>query len=126
MEPRHLWFGLAASGFAWFGLGVAEMFLTWRACLHNEEFGNASSHPASMIAAWVVTAFLIGVAAAAGFISYRNWRELSAQKHLIEAEGRDRKEFMALLGVFVSFTLGMGMVWMGIPLIIIRLCARTR
>ena len=126
IRPARLWFGLAASAFAWFALGVAEMFITWRACLHNEAFGNASSHPAATAASFVVSGFLIAVAAAAGFISYRTWRSLSSQRRLYEAEARGRQEFMAFLGVFVSFTLGVGMVWMLLPLFILKLCARVR
>lgn len=102
------------------------MFITWRACMHNEQFGNSSSHPASTMAAFVVTFCLIGVAASAGCLSYMNWRSLSGDSSLVQAEGRGRAEFIALLGIFVSFTLGIGMVWMGLPLFILHLCARTR
>lgn len=126
VSPGRLWFGLAASAFAWFGLGLAEMFITWRACLHNEEFGNASSHPASMAAAFAVSGFLIALAATAGFLSWNSWRRLAAERRLIDAEGRGRRDYMALLGMFVSLTLGAGMVWMLLPLFILQLCARIR
>lgn len=126
VRPRRLWFGLVTAGVAWFSLGLAEMFITWRACLHNEEFGNASSRPAAMIAAFVVTFLLIALVAAGGFISYITWRKLSPQPSILQAEGRGRSEFVALLGVYISVTLGAGMVWMGIPLFILRLCARVR
>lgn len=124
--PRRLWFGLVTVAISWFSLGIAEMFITWRACLHNEEFGNASSHPAAMIAAYVVTFALIALVAVAGFVSYLNWRRLSTQPSILQAEGRNRSEFIALLGVYISLTLGVGMIWMGIPLFILRLCARVR
>lgn len=126
VAPRRLWFGVIASAVAWFSLGIAEMFITWRACMHNEQLGNASSHPSSTIAAFVVTFFLIGVTASAGFLSYATWRRLSPQTRLVEAEGREHHEYIALLGVLVSLTLGAGMVWMGLPLFILRLCARVR
>lgn len=127
VKSIRLWFGLATAFFAWHLLGVAEMFITWRACLHNEAFGSASSNPAALAAAFAVTGFLIAMSATAGFISYKNWRSLShARRRLFEAEGRGRPEFMALLGVFVSFTLGIGMVWMLLPLFILRYCARVR
>lgn len=102
------------------------MFITWRACLHNEDFGNASAHPSATAAAFIVTFLLIALVAAAGFVSYANWRKLSPQTKLIEAEGRGHHEFIALLGIYVSLTLGVGMVWMGLPLFILRLCARVR
>ena len=127
VSSNRLWFGLATAFFAWHLLGTAEMFITWRACLHNEAFGNASSNPAALAAAFAVTGFLIAMTATAGFISYRSWRTLSQARHrLYEAEGRGRREYMALLGVFVSFTLGVGMVWMLLPLFILRFCARVR
>jgi hypothetical protein len=126
IRPHRLWFGLVTAAVAWFSLGIAEMFITWRACLHNEEFGNASSQPAAMIAAYVVTFLLIALVAVGGFISYVNWRRLSTQPSILQAEGRGRSEFVALLGVYISITLGVGMVWMGIPLFILRLCARVR
>lgn len=126
VQPRKLWFGLSAAFFCWFLLGIAEMFITWRACLRREQLGNAFSDPSASAASFVVTFFLIGVAAAAGFVSYMNWRRLSSQRKFIEAEGRGRPEFMALIGVIASVTLGVGMVWMGLPLFILRLCARVR
>jgi hypothetical protein len=124
--PPRLWFGLVVTFTAWFGLGLADMFITWRACLHNEEFGNASSHPADMIAAYIVTFLLIALVAVAGAVSYSTWRKLSTQPTILQAEGRSRSEFVALLGVYISVTLGSGMIWMGIPLFILRLCARVR
>ncbi|HEX4066911.1 MAG TPA: hypothetical protein VHZ09_12880 [Acidobacteriaceae bacterium] len=123
--PRRLWFGVVAAGSAWFLLGIAEMFITWRACMHNEEFGNASSNNPAMAAAFVVSFFLLGTVATAGFVSYRAWRKLSTQR-FVEAEGRGPNEFIALVGVIVSITLGAGMVWMCLPLFILRLCARVR
>lgn len=124
--PRRLWSGLVITGIAWFALGIAEMFITWRACLHNEQFGNTSSHPPATAASFVVSFFLIGLVASAGFVSYTNWRRLSTQRSLLQAEARGHREFVALLGIYVSITLGVGMVWMGLPLFILRLCARVR
>ena len=102
------------------------MFITWRACLHNEQFGNAQSDPAATAASFVVSFFLLGVVAAAGWLSYTTWRRLSTQHKFLEAEGRGRHEYVALVGVLASITLGAGMVWMCLPLFILRLCARVR
>lgn len=74
----------------------------------------------------VVTLLLLLTAVTAGAVSFRNWRELSRSGSLAEAEGRGREEYMALIGVFVSFTLGIGIVLLGIPLAIIDLCVRAR
>ena len=40
------WFGVGASVWAWFAVGLSDMFITWRACLHQEDFGGPSAHPA--------------------------------------------------------------------------------
>jgi len=123
---RRAWLGVVVSGTAWFAVGIAEMFITWRACMHNEQLGNASSHPAATVASFVVSFALLGLVAVAGWVSYTNWRRLSTQRSLVEAEGREPHEFLALVGVFFSLTLGAGMVWMCLPLFILRLCARVR
>lgn len=126
VRPVRVWLGVAVSGACWFLVGIAEMFIMWRACMHNEQLGNASSHPAATAASFVVSFVLIGAVAAAGYLSYREWRRLSTQRSLLEAEGRGHHEYLALIGIFFSVTLGVGMVWMSLPLFFIRLCARMR
>jgi len=59
-------------------------------------------------------------------MSYRSWRTLSAVRDLLSAEGRERKEFMSLAGLFISLTLGVGMIWLCLPLFIVQMCARAR
>ena len=126
VTPRRLWFGVAASAVAWFVLGFTEILLTWAACLHREQFGGASAHPAVLVLTVVITFVMFAVVLASGTVSYRNWRRLSAEPNLESAEGRGREEFMALLGVFVSFTLGFSVIWLALPLFILDLCVRTR
>jgi heme/copper-type cytochrome/quinol oxidase subunit 2 len=122
----RLWFGVAASAAAWFVLGVADVLLTWAACLHREQLGGASSHAGILLLTVLITIVLFIIVLASGIVSYRNWRRLSADADLESAEGRGREEFMALLGVFVSLTLGFGVIWLALPLFILDLCVRTR
>jgi hypothetical protein len=126
VAPGRLWFGVAASAAAWFVLGLTDILLTWAACLHREQFGGASGHPAILLLTIAITIALFVIIVASGTVSYRNWRRLSADADLESAEGRGREEFMALLGVFVSLTLGFSTVWLALPLFIIDLCVRTR
>ena len=74
----------------------------------------------------LVTLALLITAVVAGGVSFRNWRVLSRDRDISDAEGRGREEYMALIGVFVSFTLGIGIIWLGIPIAIIELCVRAR
>jgi hypothetical protein len=78
--------------------------------VHREQFGGASGHPAILLLTVLITIVLFGTVVASGIVSYRNWRRLSADADLESAEGRKREEFMALLGVFVSFTLGISVI----------------
>jgi hypothetical protein len=126
VAPGRLWFGVAASAAAWFVLGLTDILLTWAACLHREQLGGANGHPGILLPTILITIVLFATIVASGVVSYRNWRQLSADADLERAEGRGREEFMALLGVFVSLTLGFSVLWLALPLFILDLCVRTR
>ena len=126
VTPGRLWFGVAASAAAWLVLGFTDILLTWAACVHREQLGGASAHPEVLLLTISITIILFAIILASGTISYRNWRQLSSDPDLENAEGRGREEFMALLGVFVSLTLGFSVIWLALPLFILDLCVRTR
>ncbi|MGB8987925.1 MAG: hypothetical protein WCC37_15100 [Candidatus Sulfotelmatobacter sp.] len=126
VSARRLWFGLAGSAASWIALGILDLLITWQACLGQEQYGGARFEPGVKILYLAVTLVLLVTAVSAGGVSFRNWRELSHSGSLKNAEGRGREEYMALIGVFVSFTLGVGIVLLGIPLAIINLCVRAR
>jgi hypothetical protein len=126
ISPLRLWFGFAGSAGSWIALGIIDLLITWQACLGKEQYGGAHFEPGVKVIYLVVALLLLATAIAAGGVSLRNWRELSGGRSLANAEGRGREEYMALIGVFVSFTLGIGMVWLAIPLAIIDLCVRAR
>jgi hypothetical protein len=126
VPTSRLWFGVAGSAVAWFALGLADMFITWRACVHEEQFGGASSHPGARILYLVAGLLLLGLTLVAGIMSYRDWHRISGLDDLLSAEAYERKEFMALAGLFISFTLGFGMIWLFLPVFIIEMCLRVR
>jgi hypothetical protein len=126
VSPRRLWFGFAGSAASWVCLGVGYVLITWWACVENGRLGGGTPRPGTELLYCAAAVLLIGVAFTAGFISYRNWRQLSTARTLGEAEGRGRAEFMALIGVFISFTLGFGLFWLTLPLFILNLCVRVR
>ena len=126
VTSKRLWFGLIASAAAWASLGFLDILITWRACVHQEELGNPVAHPASRVIYVAVAALLFIVVLASGITSYRNWRIISQQREIIAATATDRREFMALLGVFVSITLGVSVLWLAIPPLVIELCMRAR
>lgn len=126
VPSRKLWFGLTATAAAWVALGVGDVLITWWACIENRQLGGGTVRSGVAIVYFIAAFLLIGMAVVAGITSYRNWRQLSGAARLSEAEGRGRPEFMALMGVFVSFTLGIGLIWLTVPLLILNLCVRAR
>lgn len=127
VPSRKLWFGFTGSACAWVGLATGDVLLAWWACLQEgQQFGFSKVRPDIGFAYFGTTFVLIALAIAAGTTSYRNWKELSSDTSLRDAEGRGRQEFMALMGVFVSFTLGFGLIWLTIPLLILNVCVRAR
>ena len=126
IHNRRLWFQVAGPGVAWFALGLTDLLITWRACVHEEQFGGPSSHPGARVLYFVMWFLLAGLALLAGTMSYRSWRMLSRVDDLLCSEGRERKEFMSQAGFFISLTLGMGILWLSLPLFLIEMCARAR
>lgn len=126
VTPTKLWFGLLAAALSWLGLGIADVLITWRACLHQEQYGGPSEHPGLTALNIALFAALLLIAIVAGITSYTNWKRLSRHSQIITAEATASREFMAMVGVFISVTLGMGIVWLGIPLLILQLCLRIR
>lgn len=126
VSPGRLWFGFAGSAGAWLGLGIADILLAWRACLGQEQYGGAHVVPGFRILYVVVTLLLLIIAIGAGMTSYRNWKTLAQDKSLSRAEGRGRREYMALAGVFISVTMGMGIIWLAMPIGILSFCVRAR
>ena len=126
VSPGKLWFGLTASAAAWIALGVGDVLITWWACRQDQPLSGGSVRPGIGLLYLAATIILAGLALAAGTTSYRNWRRLSGAKALLDAEAAGRREFMALVGLFVSFTLGFGLIWLTIPLLILNLCVRAR
>jgi hypothetical protein len=126
VTPRKLWFGFASSAAAWVTLGCLDLLITWRACMTQEDYGIPVPRPEVRILYFVLALVLLAITVSAGVISYRNWRRLSAQSGLLDTQAVERREFMALIGVIVSVTLGMGIVFLALPPLFLDLCWRAR
>lgn len=126
MPNSRLWFQVAASAAAWLSLGLGDMLITWRACVHEEQFGGPSVHPIAHALYFAVAGLVFALTVLAGTMSYRSWYSLSGVTSLLAAEGRERREFMSLAGIFISVTLGAGIIWLCLPLFLLEMCLRTR
>jgi len=122
----RLWHEFGSSVVAWFCLNCLNSVISWRACVHQEEFGEPSSHPGARVLYFFVWIAFFGLASLTGAQAYRTWRKLSGTSDVLRAEGRERKEYMSLCGLFISITLGIGFLWLCLPLFILQMCVRTR
>lgn len=123
---RRLWFEVAGPHVAWFGLGFVDIVITWRACVHEEQFGGPSSHPWAIVLYVLSGILLFGLALLAGWMSLRSWSKQAETTDLLRSEGKERREFMSQAGFFTSLILGIGIVWLCLPVIIIEMCERIR
>lgn len=123
--PR-LWFGFATAAAAWMALGAIDIAIAWRACTHQYDNGIPAAHPGARAALAIVALALLIVGIVSRVSSYRNWRALATAPGVLDTLAVERREFMAMLGIIVSVTLGMGMLWLAIPPFFLDICWRAR
>lgn len=126
VRPPKLWFGLATSAVAWLALGFIDLMIVWQVCAYAPEYGVARAHDAARWASGIIGLFLFAIALTAGITSYRNWRAISADSNILEAKASDRREYMAVVGVLITLTLGAGIIFLAIPPLIVDYCVRVR
>ncbi len=125
VSQRGLWFGFLCSAIAWTAVGCLDVVLIW-GCAHQEDFGIPPAHPIARILFGLLALVLLIVSIYSGMVSYRNWRKLSGQPAFLYAQAVERREYMAVLGVLITATLGMGIIWLGLPAIFLDFCWRAR
>lgn len=126
IPPRRLWFGATGGAIAWALQGFVCFLITTQACADGSaDWGPMSGMGVRVLLGCITLGFLL-VAAASAWVSYRNWRMLAEQRHLMNAEGVGREQFMALIGVFVGTACVVGLIWAGIPSFFIDVCNSFR
>lgn len=123
---RRMWFGTAGAAVAWVTLGVMDILINWRACQHQEDFGLAPAQIGARILIGALGALMLLIALACGWTAYRNWRAVSRQKSPVNAPAVQRPEYMAVVGMIVTVTMGMGIVWLTLTPIFLTICWRAK
>ena len=126
VAPRRLWFGTITSAVAWALLGMTDIVITWRSCMVQEDYGIPAPHPGSRILYGALAIIFLAVSIYSGYVSYKTFQYLSSRRKLMEAKAVPRKEFLAYAGLVVTVTMGMGILWLGLPPIFLDLCWRAR
>jgi hypothetical protein len=125
ISAGRLWFGFAGAAAAWVLAGVLNVLLAGSTCIRDRAELSSSTQTEIHVVLAIITFLLLVLAVSAGVVSFQNWRTLSRESEFVEAEGRARQEFMAVFGVFVSASLGVGIVWFVLPIYIVRMCVRA-
>jgi hypothetical protein len=126
VPPGRLWFGTATAAVAWVVLGCADIVITWRACMVQEDYGIPAPHPNVRILYFVLALALLAVTIWAGLSSYRTWRYVSSERKILDSRAVERREFLAMGGVIIAITMGMGILWLALPPLFLDLCWRAR
>jgi hypothetical protein len=126
IPPRRLWFGSVGAAVAWALQGFTCFQIAVEACASGTGYWGPLSPAGVRILIGCVSAAYLAVAAASCFISYQNWKRLTEARGLMEAEGYGREEYMALAGIFVGITAGVGLIWSGLPPIFCNVCNTFR
>jgi hypothetical protein len=126
LPQRRLWFGMTAGAFAWSLHLLACVIVTRLAC--SGRYGNyaAPSVTEAYILLGILSALLFALTVVAGVISFRNWRAVSQSESFLKAEATGREQYMSLIGVFLSVTLGLGILWAGLGILLVNMCVWTR
>jgi hypothetical protein len=127
ISERRLWFGFIASFIAWCSAGCLDVMVVW-ACAHQEEYGVPPPHPLARVVFGLLAVVLLVLSLYSGIVSFRNWQKLSARAHqkFLDSQAVERREYMAVLGVIITVTVGMGIVWLALPPIFLEFCWRVR
>lgn len=126
LPRRRLWFGVFAAAVAWVAHSSTCFIITTQACADGVSDWGPLSGTGVRILLGIITLALLAVAITGGVVSFHNWRELSEQRRLTQAEARGREEFLALIGLFISVSFVIGIIWAGIPLLLMDVCVSAR
>lgn len=125
-SERQLWFGLVGALFCWVCAGLLNVLFAWQACMGGEAGSFVFTSTGMEILLGFITFGLLAVGIWAGMVSYRNWQRLTHGTDVFHGEGFERKQYMAICGVIVTVTLGVGMMWFSVPIYVLQICTRWR
>ena len=126
VPSSRLWFGVSAAAIAWAIQELLSVVIASLACDNGAYVWTRLSVGGVRALLAVITLGLLAVTVTAGFTSFRNWRSLSAQRQLSKARRAQPGGVEGAHRVFVSAVFAAGILWAGIPLIMIDLCRSAR
>lgn len=126
VSPAKLWFGTITGAVSWTLLGCIDILINWRACQDQERYGIPPHAIGPRVLIACLALFLLLIVIIAGITSYKNWKRLTPSPDLMHAHAVERHEYMAVVGMIITVTMGMGIVWLALPPIFLNICWRAR
>jgi len=126
LPEKRLWYGFTVAAFAWLLEGAIGVIVSAQFCPANAPGWGIVGQNSVRLALGVVTIVLLILAISGAIVSFRNWQTLSGNSEFVHAEGRTRDAFMSIGGIIISSVFIVGILWSGIPLIMLEQCMRAR
>jgi len=126
VPERRLWYGFTAAPAAWVLQELLGVIVSAQLCPANLPNWGAIGENGVRLLLGLITAILFVVAISAGIVAFENWRALSGHRSVVHAEGSSRKAFMSVGGILISSSFAVGLLWSGIPLIMLQQCMRAQ
>jgi hypothetical protein len=121
---RRLWFGLVAGPAAWALHEMLSYAVAGQACTDGVARLGPLGEGGVRALLVVIAVGAVAAALAGMMVSWRNLRALRSAPETSPSRGR--MHLMALAGVLVSVMALVGLLYAGLPTLLVDLCVRTR
>lgn len=121
---RRLWFGLTAGPTAWALHEMLSYAVAGQACTDSVATLGPLGEGGVRALLAVITVAAVAAALAGAMVSWRNLRALRSAPGT--SPGGGRMHLMALAGLLVSTMALVGLLYAGLPPLLVDLCVRTR
>ena len=124
---KRLWFGLTTAAVAWLTAGFIDLLIVWHVCGYSAAYGMNRAHCGRARPGFRDYGDAVPDRLGGGHHVVSKLADAFASRASARLQApRTAREFMALVGVFISVTLGVGIVWLSIPPLLIQLCVRAK
>jgi hypothetical protein len=123
---RRLWVAIVASTLAFALTGALGWLIAGVACRDgSRDLGPLSPTGVRLLIGMIAAAGLF-VTAYGASLGFREWRSRAPDGELQDVAGSDRQKFLALSALLVSSVFLLGIVWEGLPAVLVDVCEAIR
>jgi hypothetical protein len=119
VSRRRLWVAVALPPLVWAIQGLSAVLVVAEGC----ERGMPT---ATRVIVLLITLLTLSISAGCALLAYASWRRVPHGLSPLHTEARDQDEMLALVGLLSSGAFTVGLVWSGMPALMINLCEVAR